>query len=93
LTFQSVPEKTAGEVRLVIPKSFVDNEKLRGNDVQMQQSLINIYRKRPLSNPQNGPTHTNGQLHPDYNPHRAKPCRNALIAASYIIVLSIIPYP
>jgi hypothetical protein len=91
LTFESVLKKITGELRLVIAKSFMDDEKLIGNDAEMEQNLININRERLLFEPQNGQMHTNGRVHLDYNPHREKPCRIALIAASYIFVLSIIP--
>jgi hypothetical protein len=87
LTFESVLKKITGELRLVIAKSFMDDEKLIGNDAEMEQNLININRERLLFEPQNGQM----RVHLDYNPHKEKPCRIALIAASYIFVLSIIP--
>ena len=52
---------------------------------------INICLVRLLPGPLSASSQANGQRKPDYKPHLKIACRDALKAASYIFVLSIIP--
>lgn len=78
-------------MRPALATIHLNDEKIQNIDVVVEQNSINICSDCYLPNPKSAISLTNCHKHLDYNTHSNLSNEYALNAASYILVLLIIP--